>query len=280
MPGTILEAERADRISRLAGLERVSTLRAGPGAAGGATAGAFPANFPSTHNLTPSYFDNNGQPVAVTKLSTVGTASATESQAGDDNRTTPGEREEDTFSSYTSFREAESVASTGAEPDPDEDMDMMGTRSVGGFEDRMSDDGTASLVGFGEGAGSTVSGPIYRRGHPGPPAAVHAAWTLERTNSGMSAGGRPVSGSAAPDRKDPRMLDGVAVDPPGRGNPTDHDHFVDTTLTGPVPVEIAHGREAADRTALPLVSGESSAGPSGLASPRDGGHLEGDKRRD
>ncbi|KAG5978732.1 hypothetical protein E4U55_006016 [Claviceps digitariae] len=292
---TSLEAERADRISRLAGLERVSTLRAGPGATAGGvnatgpssvspqttptstTGGAFPPNFPSTHNLTPSYFDSNGQPVAVTKMSTVGTASATESQAGDDSRTTAGEREEDVFSTDTNYREAGSVASMGAEHDAmDEDMDMMATRSVGGYEDRMSDDGSASLVGFGEGAGSTVSGPIY---HRRPPPNVSVSYTaFERTNSGlsdtrkdrdilMSGNDVPVNTSFAHDRRDPRMMDGVAADLPHHGMLTEQDNFVDTTFRGPVPTGAHQNRESADRISHPLESGESQAGPVGAGSP-------------
>ncbi|EJT79629.1 hypothetical protein GGTG_04713 [Gaeumannomyces tritici R3-111a-1] len=71
------------------------------------------------------------------------------------------------------------------------------------FDDRMSDnddDGSASLVGFGEGAGSTVSGPIYRAGStisgpiyqrrpvPGTSSAgamAFARWQLERGASGL-----------------------------------------------------------------------------------------------
>ncbi|KAG6005358.1 hypothetical protein E4U21_000209 [Claviceps maximensis] len=311
---TSLEAERADRISRLAGLERVSTLRAGLGGAAGGldaagtssvspqttptstTGGGFPLNFPTTHTLTPSYFDSNGQPVAVTKMSTVGTASATESQAGDDSRTTAGEREEDVFSTDTNYREAGSVASLGADHDPmDEDMDMMATRSVGGYEDRMSDDGTASLVGFGEGAGSTVSGPIYHRRPPHVVSAANSAWHLERSNSGlsdtrkdrdilMSGNDVSVSASTANDRRDPRMMDGVAADPSHHGMLTEQDDFVDTTFRGPVPTGTHKNGETPEKILHPLDAGESRAGPSGVGSPGVGVqplgkvHFEGDKR--
>ncbi|PSR75247.1 hypothetical protein BD289DRAFT_487189, partial [Coniella lustricola] len=87
-----LEAERADRISRLAGLSSVSQQRTPPHA-GSLIAANSPQTTPTSlgfpHNATqaapphvlgvPAYFDSNGQPVAVTKVSTVGTASATES---------------------------------------------------------------------------------------------------------------------------------------------------------------------------------------------------------
>ncbi|KHO02102.1 uncharacterized protein MAM_01103 [Metarhizium album ARSEF 1941] len=330
---TSLEAERADRISRLAGLERVSTLRPGPvpageggggggraaaaggGGGGGGGGGAsslspqttptsttgvgFPPNFPTTHNLTPSYFDSNGQPVAVTKMSTVGSASATESHVGDDNRTTAGERDEDMCSTDTNYREADSVASMGAEPDAmDEDMDMMATRSLGGYEDRMSDDGSASLVGFGEGAGSTVSGPIYHRRPPPGASAAHQAWNLERTSSGMSdyrrdrdtptsGGDTPMSASAVQERRDARMMDGVAADAPHRGMLTEQDNFVDTTFRGPLPTaRHPNNRESAERIVQPLDRGEAGAGPSGLGNPGIGGqplgkfYFEGDKRDD
>ncbi|VUC25447.1 unnamed protein product [Clonostachys rosea] len=258
---TSLEAERADRISRLAGLERVSTLRAPPQIQTGGSAGAsslspqttptstgFPPNYPATHPLTPAYFDNNGQPVAVTKMSTVGTASATESHVGegDDVRTTAGDRDEDMFSTDTNYRGAGSVASTGPDPDAmDEDLDRMGPA----YDDRMSDDGSASLVGFGEGAGSTVSGPIYHR-RPVPGSA--ASWNLERTNSGLSdsrrdrdtpmAGGgeTPVTQAAIQERRDARMLDGVAADHSQNQREADQGGFVDTTFRGPVPETRSH----------------------------------------
>merc|ERR1712093_432807 len=115
--------ERADRISFLAGLERVSTVRPNQNQQGGTVAG------PSAGQI-PGYFDQNGNPVYTTKMSTVGSASATGSAGG---RTT-------TWASGSTKGQTEAG---------DEDMDGM------------SDD--ASLVGFGEGAGSTVSGPIYSR---------------------------------------------------------------------------------------------------------------------
>lgn len=256
---TSLEAERADRISRLAGLERVSTLRAPPhplntagaGATGGSslspqttpTSTGFPPNYPPTHPLTPAYFDSNGQPVAVTKMSTVGSASATESHVGeaDETRTTGGERDEDMYSTDTNYRGAGSVASTGPDHDAmEEDLDRLGAA----YDDRMSDDGSASLVGFGEGAGSTVSGPIY---HRRPVPGSTAAWNLERTNSGLSdsrrdrdtpmggGGETPVTQAALQERRDARMIDGVATEHPQHDLEAEHSGFVDTTFRGPVP---------------------------------------------
>ncbi|KAF4967534.1 hypothetical protein FSARC_4919 [Fusarium sarcochroum] len=305
-----LEAERADRISRLAGLERVSTLRAPPhaNAPGGASSVSpqttptsttgFPPNYPATQHLTPAYFDSNGQPVAVTKMSTVGTASATESHVGDgdDVRTTGGDHDEDMFSTDTNYRGAESVTSMGGYPDAmDEDLDGTTARSVGGYDDRMSDDGSASLVGFGEGAGSTVSGPIYHR-RPAP-----QNWGLERTNSGLSdarrdrdthmSGDTPVSVSALQERRDARMMDGVATDP-NPGQAPENDSFVDTTFRGPVPASQsqsqsgAAAQEAAERIVQRLDRGETRAPSSGLVGPGRGDeplgkfYFEGEKRED
>ncbi|KAM5378903.1 hypothetical protein ACJZ2D_004205 [Fusarium nematophilum] len=308
---TSLEAERADRISRLAGLERVATLRPSPHAPapGGASSVSpqttptsttgFPLNYPATQHLTPAYFDSNGQPVAVTKMSTVGTASATESHIGegDDVRTTGGDRDEDMLSTDTNYREAGSVASMGGYPDAmDEDLDGATARSVGGYDDRMSDDGSASLVGFGEGAGSTVSGPIYHR-RPAP-----QAWGLERTNSGLSdarrdrdthmGGDTPVSISALQERRDARMVDGVATDP-NPGHISENDSFVDTTFRGPVPVSPSQSQsqagaanETAERIVQRLDRGETRAPASGLVGPGRGGeplgkfYFEGEKRDD
>ncbi|GAW13439.1 hypothetical protein ANO14919_028250 [Xylariales sp. No.14919] len=257
-----LEAERADRISRLAGLERVSTIRAPnqqqvPNAGSPQTtptSTGFPIqNIPAA--MAPAYFDANGQPTAITKMSTVGTASATGS-VGARTTTESGERpeadltevDEDGLSTDTNYRAMDVDSTSGAIDPIDEDL---ANRSVGGFEDRMSDDGTASLVGFGEGANSTVSGPIYiRKQHPGAPGGS-GIWSLERSSSGLSqeamfrhremrdtAGGdTPVSSSAAAERREAKYVDGVAMDGGGHVGTADDDMFVDTTTRGPVPVQ-------------------------------------------
>ncbi|EMD00214.1 hypothetical protein BAUCODRAFT_119765 [Baudoinia panamericana UAMH 10762] len=121
-----LDAERADRISRLAGLERVTTARN-----------------PTPHNLTPgaaappaqgghSYFDSTGNPAMGRERSTVGSASATGSVGA---RTTwagseAGDRDMDKMS----------------ESQNADDVDMD---SVGPSEEQED---TGSLVAFGEGA--------------------------------------------------------------------------------------------------------------------------------
>ncbi|KUI72170.1 hypothetical protein VM1G_07559 [Cytospora mali] len=245
-----LDAERADRISRLAGLSNVSQLRSPPNAGSAHPANNSPqttptsAGFPpNTHQSiapliqgAPAYFDSNGQPVAVTKMSTVGTASATESDI--DMMST-----DTNFARDTEVDSASGYVGTGHTEHPDMDVDEdMTNRSVGQFEqeDNMSDDGSASLVGFGEGANSTISGPIYvRRPLPGMDG-------LQRSSSGLNEGVIMAQrrqrldredAAAAAERRDARMMDGVASDgvPSGSGT-ADEETFVDTTNSGPVPV--------------------------------------------
>lgn len=124
---TTLEAERADRISRLAGLERVATTRAG---------GQSPSNAAAPVSHAPGYFDSHG---GLKERSTVGSASATGSVGG-----------HTTWASSSDTFEADKMSEG---PDPDD-----GVSSVG----NISDEGNASLVGFGEGANSTISGPTSR----------------------------------------------------------------------------------------------------------------------
>ncbi|ETS73619.1 hypothetical protein PFICI_14565 [Pestalotiopsis fici W106-1] len=289
-----LEAERADRISRLAGLERVSTLRAGQQQQGQSgispqttpTSTGFPSGSISQQQIGalpsgPSYFDSNGQPVAATKMSTVGTASATGS-VGARTTTDTGdatEVDEDVMSMDTNYRTMDVDSSSGADVMDDD----LGARSVGGYEDRMSDDGTASLVGFGEGANSTVSGPIYqRRPLPGTTGAT-GAWGLERSSSGLSeaamlrsqqlrdAGDTPVSAIAQAERRDARMMNGIAVDGGGHTGTTGDDTYVDTTATGPVPAtQLGQGMPGSvSREAERIVHESLDAGEGhvGVASP-------------
>lgn len=112
-----LQAERADRISRLAGLERLATVRQGSSGQMTQQGGSY--------TIDPQ----------MKEISTVGSASATGSVGG---KTT-----------------------WASEMDHDADTDKMSedhdeVSSTGGF----SDEDKASLVGWGEGAGSTVSGPV------------------------------------------------------------------------------------------------------------------------
>ncbi|KAL1899283.1 hypothetical protein Cpir12675_001567 [Ceratocystis pirilliformis] len=214
---TSLEAERAERISRLAGLERVSTLRAPPygsyynngnnnannnvnnsgsftttGSDASVPGGPGPdlshlqqgstvGNLPSLINgLAPVYFDAQGQPMARTKINTIGTPSATASIVSGDTQRTLDDLDESQSGCSTNIGALDCDSGGGGNPGDDSiaslnytassgDMLMLdenmsvSAQSVGGFDDRLSDDGAASLVGFGEGAGSTISGPIYQR---------------------------------------------------------------------------------------------------------------------
>ncbi|RKU42521.1 hypothetical protein DL546_004059 [Coniochaeta pulveracea] len=253
-----LEAERADRIARLAGLSSINQARPAQNSHLSGPAGQ--------QQLTPAWFDSQGQPVAAQKISTVGSASATTTTAQDDvdrdGDLEMGEGENESLD--TNYRDRDDVTSVSGYTNRDEDMT---TRSVGGFDDRLSDDGNASLVGFGEGAGSTVSGPIYHRrvipnlntlnqGSSAGAMASHGAWGIDRSGSGLGEGlstGRrdtvrqlpitnpgqgdgsetrssdtPVSVNASKEHQQAVMVSGMAAD--------DDDVFVDTTTSGPVPV--------------------------------------------
>ncbi|CAD6503057.1 BgTH12-02728 [Blumeria graminis f. sp. triticale] len=199
LSSNILEAERADRISRLAGLERVSALRgtgAGQMALGGQVAG---------------YFDHNGNPVYMTKMSTVGSASATE---GTEEQTTTWAsgsfREDEDHMSEETIDDRERYSTPTMDDDHDHDRDGDG--------DGMSDN--QSLVGFGEGAGSTVSGPIYVRGRG----------VLSQNQSGP---GTPVHLDVDRQRRDARIVDALTDDSLGNC-------FTDT-------IRRAEGKEQAER---------------------------------
>ena len=150
-----LAAERADRISRLAGLERVATAR-NPTPTGNLTpsAAAPPAN--PTH----SYFDATGNPAIIRERSTVGSASATGS-----------------VGHPTTW--AGSEAGDADKMSESQDMDMD-SNSVDG----MSEEGTPSLVAFGEGA---------------------------RTPARQSAIGSPGKAST-PTGREAKMIDGMTYD--------------------------------------------------------------------
>lgn len=195
-----LEAERAERISRLAGLERVS-MRAGNSPA--SSPSSHPQQYQYQYQPTPAYFDAQGQPTTITKMSTVGTASATGSYSGRSDDGTTAVEDEDVLSMGT--RDMGSVASHG-------DFMSHGGTSHEGEGD--GSDGEASLVGFGEGAGSTISGPIYRRQGEG---------------GGERGSETPVSVGAVQERRAARGTNGVVIDEGQEG-------FVDTTTRDPVPL--------------------------------------------
>ncbi|KAH8703961.1 hypothetical protein BGW36DRAFT_286960 [Talaromyces proteolyticus] len=200
-----LDAERADRISRLAGLERVATARAGstqnfaPGSTGA---------FNPSHPQGQGYFD--GYPYMVKERSTVGSASATGSIGG---RTT--------WASGSDAFDHDKMS---------EDHDD-GTSSVGG----MSDEGNASLVGFGEGASSTISGPVSgatlgrlqsaggRTPSFGSPGANRNMTTAQHPPYLQHSSPSPAGSNTPEPSDDARMLDGVTYD----------SDIVDTTVRTP-----------------------------------------------
>ena len=184
-----LDAERADRISRLAGLERVATLR-------GASVHLAPGTSYGQPAQPAGYFDNSAGP-QVKDRSTVGSASATGSAGG---RTR-------TWASGSDMYEPDKMSE-----DPDD-----GVSSSAG----LSDEGNASLVGFGEAASSTISGPVS-----GPT-------RIAADSRGV--GGSPTTlkqGKAT--EASPAMLDGVArgrdtIDAASLGG---QQYYEDVSMTG------------------------------------------------
>lgn len=180
------DAERADRISRLAGLERVAVSGRTPqGLAPGAA-----------NNPPPGYFDSNNQPQIFRERSTVGSASATGSVGG---RTT--------WASGSDAFDHDRMS---------EDQDVE-TSSTGGFSDEA-----ASLVGFGEGART----PARQHSQLGSPAISKASavppYLREQTPvsslTGVSAPSAPSSSgsmtasSVEQQKQDARSLDGMTYD--------------------------------------------------------------------
>ncbi|KAI9722904.1 MAG: hypothetical protein M1812_001352 [Candelaria pacifica] len=211
-----LDAERADRISRLAGLERVATIRQ----AGGPSS----LNPGTAVNPPPGYFDSTNPQQR--ERSTVGSASATGSAGG----RTPSD-----------LYDADKMS---------EDQDD-GVSSTGGF----SDEGNASLVGFGETASSTVSGPISNAGSRAQgrqssldsptvgKASALPGYLQQQQGSPMTGVSSPASSittnttaSAAEQRREAKRIDGMTYDM----------GVVDTVASTPPPVS---ARNASDQGA-------------------------------
>ncbi|KAF2752029.1 hypothetical protein M011DRAFT_13866 [Sporormia fimetaria CBS 119925] len=175
-----LDAERADRISRLAGLERVGVARNIPGLA------------PSSANVPPpGYFDSNNNPTLARERSTVGSASATGSVGG---RTT--------------------WASGSDAYDPDrmsEDQEVENS-STGGFSDEA-----ASLVGTGEGA-MTPARQNSQYGSPAMTKASAVPSHLKDQQqqgspaSTSSRGTATTTSSTRQQKQDARAMDGMTYD--------------------------------------------------------------------
>jgi hypothetical protein len=97
-----------------------------------------------------------------TKMSTVGSASATGSSGGN---TTTWVSGSGSGRGYTDADTEDTTDQMSMETNYRDVVDERDQYSVmeQSDGDGMSDEGNASLVGFGEGAGSTVSGPTYTR---------------------------------------------------------------------------------------------------------------------
>lgn len=187
------------------GLERLATARGTP-----------TSNTATYVQQPPGYFDTAAPQIK--ERSTVGSASATGSIGG---RTT--------WASGSDVYEADKMS---------EDQDD-GVSSTGGF----SDEGNASLVGFGEGASSTISGPVStaaarsaaaRHNSLGSPSASKASAVPSHLHqqvgtpmSGVVPSPPPPSTAMSPD---PRLMDGMSYDA----------NVVDTTAQSPLPVSSGH----------------------------------------
>lgn len=222
-----MNEERADRISRLAGLERVG------GAFGGqptrtltpsGAAGAYPSQ--TIANPTQGYFDANNQPQIFRERSTVGSASATGSVGG---RTTWASGSD----MYDADKMSEDTYPDTTAGDVDTQAGDADTSSMGGFSDEA-----ASLVGFGEGARtparqtSVIGSPVAGKSTP----SAVPAYLREQAGHGVPASPFSTQSTPSAERQDPRMIDGMTYDP----------DVMDTT-TRPPPPTGESGAETTER---------------------------------
>jgi len=190
-------------------------------------------------------------------LSTVGSASATGSIGGRTTTWASGSQkgqtdaDDDEMSIDTNYRDIDDRDRYSASA-MDEDVDGDG----------MSDD--TSLVAFGEGAGSTVSGPTYsRRDLASSPAVGKSGLASQLQSSGA---GTPVSSSTTAtveqQRREAMMIDGLAADAPG---------YLDTAARGGVGSR-SSGVEAAEQIVRDrLDDGEGRGGKPAMGSPDEKG---------
>ncbi|KAI9826957.1 MAG: hypothetical protein M1826_006533 [Phylliscum demangeonii] len=175
---TTLEAERADRISRLAGLERMSTGRVSSGVSGAG------AGLPIAHSA--GYFDAANPQIR--ERSTVGSASATGSLGGGM-----------TWASSSDVNDADKMS---------EERDDVS------ITDAVSDN--ASYAGAGEGASSTISGPISsisragaRPGGVGNSPSIAKALATSTMPTRLPGTAALGGSSAAEPRREPAFADGM-----------------------------------------------------------------------
>jgi len=184
----------------------------------------------------------------------VGSASATGSAGGRTTTWASGsakgqtegdedETEADQMSMDTNYREMDE-RDRYSQSAMDEDMD----------QDGMSDD--TSLVGFGEGAGSTVSGPTYSRSNLQRSGLANQ---LQGSNPTTPLSDRTTA-TAEQQRRDARMIDGLADDAPG---------YVDTAARGGPVGARGTGVETAERILRERLDDGEQRKP--LGSPDEGG---------
>lgn len=149
----------------------------------------------------------------------MGSASATGSVGG---RTTTwasgsarGHGDDDEMSTDTNYQDDRDRFSTGGGDLVDKEMS----------EDGMSEDGNASLVGFGEGAGSTVSGPTYggpvTRSAVASPTTGRASGQFQGFQAGLSSQGQREEGTETAQRIVNQRLDDGENHKPALGTPDD-----------------------------------------------------------
>jgi hypothetical protein len=185
-------------------------------------------------------------------MSTVGSASATGSIAG---RTT-------TWASGTGSQRGQTETETEAdfedvdrERDQDQmsmdtnyrDIDERDRYSASAMDEDLDGDGMSddtSLVGFGEGAGSTVSGPTYSRKDAFTTSSPAIRSGLAGQVLGGSVPGTPMGSATSmtveQQRRDARMIDGLADDAPG---------YIDTAARGGGVARTASNRSSGLETA-------------------------------
>lgn len=206
----------------------------------------------------PGYFDATGNPAyppTANKMSTVGSASAstggqtTTWASGSAKGQTEGDeddREMDQMSMDANTDDRDRYSASAM----DEDMDR----------DSMSDN--TSLVGFGEGAGSTVSGPTYSRGNAAPRSGLANQWQGSAPSTPMSGS---MSTTVEQQKRDARMIDGLADDTSSG--------YVDTAARGGMAVDAeSTGAETAERIMRErLDGGQRGSNKAPLGSPDEAG---------
>lgn len=243
-----MDAERADRISRLAGLERV--------AAPGTTAPRNPSNLaPAGYGQqqqfgaapTPAYFDQNNTPQIMRERSTVGSASATGSVGG---RTTWASGS-DVYDPDKMSEDQDIPVSVAQDGDGDAQMEAETTSSVGGFSDENS------LVGFGEGARTPARTHSTTGGMPGSPIAGKVTPTGVPSHMRTDQFSNPSSASmSSMGGQDARMIDGMTYD----------SGVVDTVNRTPPPTGVsdaASGRSPSGAEQAERIMGERFEGEHG-----------------